>query len=79
MFSAAIFATGLSAVVLESASTPASAATVSFSQCNGHEAGAMGAALSVTCSVNIINTIDATGGTSTVVFNRVCTLGRVHR
>lgn len=74
VFSAAIFATGLSAVVLESASTSASAAMVSFSQCNGHEAGPAGAALTVACSVNIINTIDATGGTSTVVFNRVCTL-----
>jgi hypothetical protein len=71
---AAMAALGLSAVVLEAGTTSADAATVSFSQCNGHEAGVAGAALSVTCSVSIVNTIDATGGTSAVTYLRVCTL-----
>jgi hypothetical protein len=61
---ATLAAIGLGAVALETNTTPASAATASFSQCNGHESGPPGgAALSVTCSVSIINTIDATGGT----------------
>ncbi len=75
LFVAALAAIGLSAVALETGTTPASAATVSFSQCNGHESGPPGgAALSVTCSVSIINTIDATGGTSAVIYLRTCTL-----
>jgi hypothetical protein len=75
LFVAALAAIGLSAVVVESDTTPASAATVSFSQCNGHESGPPGgAALSVNCSVSIINTIDATGGTSAVIYLRTCTL-----
>ena len=45
------FAAGLSAVALQSESTPASAATVSFSQCNGHDLPATtGAPMSVFCS-----------------------------
>jgi hypothetical protein len=72
---AALVAIGLGAVAVEHDTTPASAATVSFSQCNGHESGPPGgAALSVTCSVSIVNTIDATGGTSAVVYLRTCTL-----
>jgi hypothetical protein len=71
---AAMAALGLSAVVLEAGTNVAEAATVSYSQCNGHEAGPAGAALSVTCSVSIVNTIDATGGTSAVTSLRVCTL-----
>ena len=47
---AAMAALGLSAVVLQADTTTAAAATVSFSQCNGHEAEARGTALSVTCS-----------------------------
>ncbi len=75
LFVAALVAIGLSAVAVETATTSASAATVSFSQCNGHESGPPGgAALSVTCSISVVNTIDATGGTSAVVYDRTCTL-----
>jgi len=65
---------GLTCLVTLGASIPASAATVSFSQCNGRGAGIGGAPLSVTCSISIVNTIDANGGTSAVVYSRVCTL-----
>jgi hypothetical protein len=71
---ATLAALGLTAVALETTTTSASAGTVSFSQCNGHEAGPTGAALSVTCSISIVNTIDANGATSTVVYHRTCTL-----
>jgi hypothetical protein len=76
MFAAVIFAAGLSAVVLESSSTPASATTVGFSQCNGHAADPSGAALTETCSISITNNISAAGGTSsstTIITS--CTLG----
>ncbi len=73
---AALAALGLTAVALETNTTSASAATVSFSQCNGHDAGdPAGAALSVNCSISIVNTIDANGATSAVVYHRTCTLG----
>ncbi len=65
---------GLTATVLVSNEGTASAATMSFSQCNAHGPGPLGAPLSVTCSISVVNTIDATGGTSTVVTQRVCTL-----
>jgi len=65
---------GLSTTVLISDTGTASAATVGFSQCNNQGAGPGGAPLSVTCSISIVNTIDASGGTSTVVTSRVCTL-----
>jgi hypothetical protein len=68
------FAAGLSAVALQSESTPASAAVTSFSQCNAHAPGPLGAPLDETCSVTIENTINALGQTSTVVYVRVCTL-----
>src|SRR5450755_20756 len=75
VFVATLAALGLSAVALEADTTSASAATVSFSQCNGHESGPPGgAALSVTCSVSIVNTIDANGATSAVTDLRTCTL-----
>jgi len=67
-------AVGLSAVGLQANTNPASAATVSFSQCNNREAGPGGAPLTVTCSVSIVNSIDANGGTSQVVYQRNCTL-----
>ena len=71
--SAAILMTvGIGVAVVQSA-PPAGAATVSFSQCNGHESAPPIAALSVTCSVSIVNTIDANGGTSAVAYLRVCT------
>jgi hypothetical protein len=73
-FSLVALALGLTAVALQSNTNPASAATVSFSQCNNRAAGPGGAPLTVTCSVSIINTIDANGGTSQVVFQRNCTL-----
>ena len=65
---------GFFAVAVESALSPAVAAEVSFSQCNGRGAGVDGAPLSVTCSVSIVNTIDATGASSSVVYVRNCTL-----
>ncbi len=65
---------GLGVIALQSNISPASAATVSFSQCNNREAGPGGAPLTVTCSVSIVNTIDANGGTSQVVYQRTCTL-----
>ena len=65
---------GITSVLTLGATSPASAATVSFSQCNARNAGIGGAPLSVTCSVSIVNTIDASGGTSAVVYTRVCTL-----
>jgi hypothetical protein len=37
-------------------------------------AGINGAPLSVTCSISIVNTINASGGTSAVVYLRTCTL-----
>jgi hypothetical protein len=76
MFAAVVFAAGLSAVVLESSSTPASATTVGFSQCNGHAADPNGAALTETCSISITNNISAGGGTSssTTIISS-CTLG----
>jgi hypothetical protein len=74
LFAAVVFAAGLSAVVLESSSTPASAGVVSFSQCNNHDLPATtGAPLSVTCSVDIINTVNELGQTSSVAYTRVCT------
>jgi hypothetical protein len=72
VFAVVIVAAGLSASVIES--TPATAATVSFSQCNNQGAGINGAPLSVTCSIQVVNTIDASGGTSAAVYSRVCTL-----
>ncbi|MET0420762.1 MAG: hypothetical protein ABW073_03580, partial [Acidimicrobiia bacterium] len=73
--SAAILMTfGVGVAVVQSAA-PAAAATVSFSQCNGHEATAEGAATASTCSVTIVNTIDATGDASAVVYVRACALG----
>ena len=76
VFTVAVFAAGLSAVVLGSESTPASATTIGFSQCNGHAADAPGAALTETCSISITNNISATGGTSSsTVITTVCTLG----
>jgi hypothetical protein len=71
-FAAAVLAAALSTTVLESKT--ASAATVSFSQCNNQGAGINGAPLSVTCSISIVNTINASGGTSAVVYLRTCTL-----
>jgi hypothetical protein len=72
--SAAILMTfGIGVAVVQSAA-PAAAATVSFSQCNAHEAAAEGAALSVNCSISIVNTITKDGGTSAVVYVRSCTL-----
>lgn len=53
---------------------PATAATVSFSQCNNRGPGPGGAPLSVTCSVNIVNSITPTGNTSSATFTRICTL-----
>jgi hypothetical protein len=73
-FGAAALAIGVSAVALESHTKPASAATVSFSQCNDRGPGPGGAPLTVSCSVQIVNTITATGGTSAVVYVRSCTL-----
>ena len=52
----------------------ATAATVSFSQCNNREAGPGGAPLTVTCDVNIVNSITPSGNSSTVTFSRTCTL-----
>jgi len=73
--SAAILMTfGVGIAVVQSAA-PAAAATVSFSQCNNHEAMAPGAATASTCSVTIVNTIDATGDSSAVVYVRACALG----
>jgi hypothetical protein len=72
------FAAGLSAVavVVESESTPAAASTIGFSQCNGHAADALGAALTETCSITITNNISLGGGTSSSsVISAVCTLG----
>ncbi len=71
VFAAAIVAAGLSATVLETA--PATAATVGFSQCNGHSTPyTTGAPISVTCSITVTNTIDASGGSSVSVYSRVC-------
>ena len=76
VFTAAVFAAGLSAVVLGSESTPASAGVVGFSQCNAHAADPLGAPLSETCSISITNNISAGGGTSSSsIVTTVCTLG----
>jgi hypothetical protein len=64
----------LAAVLAVSKPEPVSAGTVSFSQCNDRNAGVLGAPLTVTCSVNIVNNITPNGNSSTVTFNRVCTL-----
>lgn len=64
----------LASTLLASPSAPATAATVSFSQCNNRGPGPAGAPLSVTCSVNIINSITPTGNSSSVTFTRICTL-----
>jgi len=74
-FAAILVTAGLTSAVLVTDTEPAAAATVSFSQCNAHAADPSGAALSVTCDITIVNTVDATGGTSAVVYTRVCTLG----
>ena len=59
VFAAVAFAAGLSAVALvESSSTPASAAVTSFAQCNAHGPGPAGAPLVETCEVTIENTGD---------------------
>ena len=74
LFAAMVFAAGLSAILLESSSTPASAAVVGFSQCNGHDLPATtGAPLSVTCTVNITNTVNDLGEFSSVTYSRTCT------
>ncbi|MCD9624333.1 hypothetical protein [Rhabdothermincola salaria] len=65
---------GVSGVMLAADPGPVEAAEVSFSQCNDRGAGPDGAPLTVTCSVSIVNTVDATGATSTVVYERICTL-----
>ena len=74
VFTATLLVAGLSAAVLQAGTTPASAGTVSFSQCNNQGAGPGGAPLSVTCSISIVNTINASGGSSSVVYFRSCTL-----
>ncbi len=74
IFAAAVLVVALSAIVVQSGTDAASAAEVSFSQCNNRGAGIDGAPLSVTCSVSIVNTIDASGGSSSVVYVRTCTL-----
>jgi hypothetical protein len=71
---AALMTVGVTAAVVQSSAEPAEAATVSFSQCNGHEAGPAGAATAVNCSVTIVNTINALGGTSAVAYVRSCAL-----
>ena len=71
---AALAALGLSAALVQVTEAPASASTVSFSQCNGHAAGPLGAPLTVSCSISIVNNIDANGGGSAVVYERTCTL-----
>jgi hypothetical protein len=65
---------GLAAVAVQVDTTAASASTVSFSQCNDRGAGINGAPLTVTCSVSIVNNIDANGATSSSTYLRVCTL-----
>jgi len=75
VFAAILLTAGMSAIVLVSNTSPASASTVSFSQCNGHAADPLGAAITETCSIDVVNTIDSTGNTSSVVTSRVCTLG----
>ncbi len=65
---------GLAAVAVQVGTTAASASTVSFSQCNDRGAGINGAPLTVTCSVSIVNNIDANGATSSSTYLRVCTL-----
>ena len=73
MVAAVAFAAGLSAVVLESSSTPASAAVVGFQQCNAHDLPATtGAPLVVNCSVTITNNVDSTGGSAITVRSMVC-------
>jgi hypothetical protein len=71
---AALAVLGLGAALVRATEAPASASTVSFSQCNGHAAGPLGAPLSVSCSISIVNNIDANGGGSAVVYVRTCTL-----
>ncbi len=66
------FAAGLSAVALQSESTPAAAAVTSFEQCNAHGAGPAGAPTVETCEVTIVNTVNALGQTGTTVFTRSC-------
>ena len=72
VFAAVIFAAGLSAVALQTESTPAAAAVSSFEQCNAHGGGPAGAPLVETCEVTIVNTVNALGQTGTTVFTRTC-------
>jgi hypothetical protein len=65
---------GLAAIAVQIDTTAAAASTVSFSQCNDRGAGIGGAPLTVTCSVSIVNNIDANGATSSSTYLRICTL-----
>ena len=73
VFAAVVFAAGLSAVVLETTATSASAAPIGFQQCNAHDKPYVtGAPLSVTCSITITNNVDASGGSAVTVVSRAC-------
>ena len=68
VFVAVVACAGLSAALLQSSTSPASAANVSFGQCNGVGGGG---GQTVTCNVVIVNTLTASAATtgSVVVIN----------
>ena len=61
VFAAILVCAGLSATLLQSSTSPASAANVSFDQCNGVGGGG---GQTVTCSVTIVNTLTASAATT---------------
>ncbi len=61
IFAAILVCAGLSATLLQSSTSPASAANVSFEQCNGVGGGG---GQTVTCTVTIVNTLTASAATT---------------